>query len=71
MPKPTNDVERVFDMFLHLTSEEQKEFRTMLRGREWEGPPEQMPLKPGTARAGSHKRKTAEPKPDATAAATG
>ena len=69
MPKPTNDVERVFAAFLHLTSDEQKEFRMMLRGREWAGPPEQMPLKPVAPRP-ARKRTAAEPKPDAGTGAT-
>jgi hypothetical protein len=57
-PKPTSDLERVFDSFLNLTSDEQKEFRAMLRGRDWAAPPAQLPLKPAAApsRSRSHKK---------------
>ena len=59
MPKPTNEVERIFDSILHLSSDEQKELRTMLRAREWEAPPAQLPLK--AVRDRSHKKKPAAP----------
>jgi hypothetical protein len=61
MPKPTNAVERVFDSFLSLSTEEQKEFRTLLRGREWAAPPAQATIPIAAAAKRSHKKPKTAP----------
>jgi hypothetical protein len=61
MPKPANDVERAFDAFMSLSTAEQAEFRTLLRGREWAAPPAQQTIPIAAAKARSHKKQKPAP----------
>jgi hypothetical protein len=69
MPKTAKDVDDVFDAFLALTSDEQRLFSAMLRGRERAAPPAQATIPIAAAAKRSHKKPRGAQTPPAQAEA--
>ena len=68
MPRPNtfieiSDVEHAFDVYLALTSGEQRTFSAMLKGREWAAPPAQATIPIAGAPKRSHKKPKTAPAP--------